>query len=236
MEHADPDLLVSIAIGTGDEDRATREHLAACPRCQSDLARLRHVTETARQSRPHPGLRLQAPPERVWREVLSVIDHDSRTPDARPPASHRSRWWRRPVLIGAACAVLGAGAAVAIGQLAGSAPGRASVIARTRLNPLPEFPQWRSASATAVLARRPGGMTVSVRLTAPPRPGYYEVWLLGRDGVSMIPLGNLSRAHTGQFTLPPGVNLVFYSRLDISLQPYNGSTVHVKSSVVRGSL
>jgi len=27
-----------------------------------------------------------------------------------------------------------------------------------------------------------------------------------------------------------------YSRIDISLQPFNGSTLHVKTSVVRGSL
>ena len=75
-----------------------------------------------------------------------------------------------------------------------------------------------------------------VTLRAPVRPGFYEVWLLARDGVSMISLGDLSADHTGTFAMPPGVDLRDYSRIDISLQPYNGSTQHSKASVVRGSL
>ena len=52
----------------------------------------------------------------------------------------------------------------------------------------------------------------------------------------MISLGDLNADHTGTFTVPPGVDLRDYSRIDISLQPFNGSTVHSKTSVVRGSL
>ena len=77
---------------------------------------------------------------------------------------------------------------------------------------------------------------IVVTLHAPPRPGFYEVWLLARDGISMISLGDLNAGHTGTFTVPPGVDLRDYSRIDVSLQPFNGSTQHSKTSVVRGSL
>jgi hypothetical protein len=36
--------------------------------------------------------------------------------------------------------------------------------------------------------------------------------------------------------MPPGVDLANYSRIDVSLQPFNGSTLHSRTSVVRGSL
>ena len=87
----------------------------------------------------------------------------------------------------------------------------------------------------------PGRATASqqlmvVTLRAPQRPGFYEVWLLARNGVSMISLGDLNADHTGTFSVPPGTDLRNYSRIDISLQPFNGSTLHSKTSVVRGSL
>ena len=85
--------------------------------------------------------------------------------------------------------------------------------------------------------RRTGsGTELNITLRAPARPGYYEVWLLGRDGVKMISLGDLNSSRTGVFTLPPGTDLRFYSRIDISLQPFDGSTVHAPGSVVRGPL
>ena len=77
---------------------------------------------------------------------------------------------------------------------------------------------------------------IVVTLHAPRRPGFYEVWLLARDGVSMISLGDLPAGHAGTFTVPPGTDLRDYSRIDVSLQPFNGSTQHSKTSVVRGSL
>jgi hypothetical protein len=52
----------------------------------------------------------------------------------------------------------------------------------------------------------------------------------------MISLGDLNRRHTGEFTVPPGTDLHNYSRIDVSLQPFNGSTAHSRISVVRGAL
>ena len=110
-------------------------------------------------------------------------------------------------------------------------------VGQVALKPLPEFPQWSTARGTAVMATGAHGkQQVTVTLDAPDRAGFYEVWLLARDGHSMISLGDLGPGHTGTFDMPPGVNLANYSRLDVSLQAYNGSTEHAKASVVRGTL
>jgi hypothetical protein len=113
---------------------------------------------------------------------------------------------------------------------------RTTVVGQVALKPLPAFPQWSTASGTAVMATGPHGNQVTVTLDAPDRAGFYEVWLLAKDGRSMISLGDLGTGHTGTFDMPPGVNLSNYSRLDVSLQAYNGSTQHAKASVVRGAL
>ena len=92
------------------------------------------------------------------------------------------------------------------------------------------------AAGTAVMRATASQQLMAVTLHAPRQPaGFYEVWLLARDGVSMISLGDLNASHTGTFVVPPGTDLRNYSRIDISLQPFNGSTRHSGTSVVRGS-
>ena len=150
--------------------------------------------------------------------------------------------WPRGRLAGAVAGlaaglIIGIGGAVGVAQLnQGPPPAAARVVARIELSPLPQFPQWHGAAGTAVMRATAGQQEMVVALRAPARSGFYEVWLLARNGVSMISLGDLSAEHTGTFTVPPGVDLRDYSRIDISLQPFDGSTQHSKDSVVRGSL
>ena len=139
--------------------------------------------------------------------------------------------WLAAALIVAAA--IGAGIWGGVDALTGP---RTTVVGQVALKPLAEFPQWSTASGTAVMATGPRGQQVTVTLDAPDRAGFYEVWLLARDGVSMISLGELNSDLTGTFTIPAGTDLRNYSRIDISLQPFNGSTEHSKASVVRGSL
>jgi Anti-sigma-K factor rskA len=151
----------------------------------------------------------------------------------------RPAWWRRRPLLTAAAGLvagllIGAGGAAGIHQL--TAGPAAHVVATIPLRPLPQFPQWRAATGSAVMAQGPHGQQLTVSLRAPRRPGFYEVWLLARNGTSMISLGDLGPGHSGKFTMPPGVDLANYSRIDVSLQPFNGSTLHSRTSVVRGSL
>jgi len=158
---------------------------------------------------------------------------------AAEPAAGPRRGARRGRLI-TALAGLAAGLIIGIGGTAGivqltQAPAT-RVVAQIELYPLPQFPQWQGATGTAVMRATASQQVMAVTLNAPRRPGFYEVWLLAQNGTSMISLGDLNADHTGTFTIPAGTDLRNYSRIDVSLQPFNGSTVHVKTSVVRGSL
>jgi hypothetical protein len=169
-------------------------------------------------------------------------DSAGEAPMRKAPAGARRRTGvgGRRRRLATVAAGLAAGLIIGIGGTAGviqltKAPAT-RVVAQIELSPLPAFPQWQGATGTAVMRATAGQQVMVVTLHAPQRPGFYEVWLLARNGVSMISLGDLNADHTGTFTVPPGVDLRNYSRIDVSLQPFNGSTLHSKSSVVRGSL
>ncbi len=184
-------------------------------------------------SAPAQPVRAQAPPAQAWSAQARPLTEPGSAPRQR---GNRRRMRGRLAIAAAAGIVIGAGAAVGIARLA-SAPAPAAVaVASIQLRSLPQFPQWSDASGVAVMRQASTTQTLDVTLSAPREAGFYEVWLLGRDGVSMISLGDLSSSHNGSFTIPPGTNLKFYSRIDVSLQPFDGSTVHSKTSVVRGSL
>jgi hypothetical protein len=150
----------------------------------------------------------------------------------------RAGWRRRRLgVVAAGLAaglIIGAGGSVAVTQL--TRPSASQALAEIELRPLAQFPQYRSAAGTAALRKTQAALQLAVSVSAPPRPGFYEVWLLGANGTSMISLGDLNAEQAGTFTLPTGVDLRFYSRVDISLQAFNGSTQHSNTSVVRGSL
>jgi hypothetical protein len=259
VPHTDAEILALQALGESAGTAADDEHMAGCAHCREELARLTEIVAMAR----HEGaVQLQTPPRGVWQRIAADVDGgDWRTvfdaaPQAAtvgeekpPPAGARARarrgrhtagGWRRPrgklaiALAGlAAGLIIGAGAATGIAQLTTSSG--TQVIATSELRPLPQFPQWHGAAGTAVM-NAAGQQQMNISLQAPREQGFYEVWLLGRDGTSMISLGDLNASHTGSFTIPEGTDLEFYSRIDISLQPFDGSTLHSKTSVVRGSV
>ncbi|HEX9065396.1 MAG TPA: anti-sigma factor [Streptosporangiaceae bacterium] len=257
MSHLDPDVLALRALGeqaSGPEDEV---HLADCPQCQAELSRLSQVTALARSD--SRAAVLVAPPAGTWAAIVTELGpelySDTGSPAAAPDpipmrraedrertpratwgrrTSRREPWTRRLVLAAVVGLLVGAGVAIGVRQL--TQPGAPAVVGTVTLRPLPQFPQWKGASGRAVMQRTRSGTRLDVTLRAPSRKGYYEVWLLGRDGVKMISLGDLNRFRTGVFTLPPSADLSFYSRIDISLQPFNGSTVHAPDSVVRGHL
>ena len=164
----------------------------------------------------------------------------SRRPAARPSRAEGCAPAGAAGRLATALAGLAAGLIIGVGGTAGivqltRAPA-AQVVAQIELSPLPAFPQFQGTTGTAVMRATASQQLMAVTLHAPSRPGFYEVWLLARNGVSMISLGDLNADHTGTFVIPPGTDLSNYSRIDISLQPFNGSTAHSKASVVRGSL
>jgi hypothetical protein len=264
VPHIDPDLLALLALGedAAAEDRA---HLAGCPECATELQQLTKVVSVTRSGPdlrvldpPPPGLwsRVAAAagvdpapgpvtaPEPGYNGRPDTAAGLAPSPGPVPVGERglpqaRTAWWRRRPLLTAAAGLvagllIGAGGAAGIHQL--TAGPAAHVVASIPLRPLAQFPEWQAARGTAVMAEGPHGKQLTVSLRAPRKPGFYEVWLLARNGTSMISLGDLGPGHSGKFTMPPGVDLANYSRIDVSLQPFNGSTLHSRTSVVRGSL
>lgn len=255
MSHTDPEILALRALGETAGTARDAEHAETCPRCRAELARLTEVVQLARGD--GAGERLQAPPPQVWDRIAAAAGADPvpvspaaaaangssapAVPRIRPrrgPRPGRPHGPRRRLATGlaglAAGLIIGIAGTAGIVQLTQAPATR--VVAQIALSPLPQFPQWQDAAGTAVMRATASQQLMVVTLHAPRQPGFYEVWLLARDGVSMISLGDLNAGHTGNFVIPPGTDLNNYSRIDISLQPFDGSTQHSKTSVVRGSL
>jgi Anti-sigma-K factor rskA len=249
VSHTDPVILALRALGETAGTAKDAEHAQTCPQCRSELARLAGIVELARDEGAAESL--QAPPPHVWDRIaaaasaghpLAVADGNG-APAPAPRGSgnrrgSRARWPRgrlATALAGlAAGLIIGIGGTAGVAQLA-KAPA-ARVVAQVELLPLPASGPFGDATGTAVMRATARQQLMVVTLHAPRAPGFYEVWLLARDGVSMISLGELNASQTGAFVIPPGTDLRNYSRIDISLQPFNGSTAHSKTSVVRGSL
>ena len=242
MSHTDPTILALRALGEKAGTAADDEHAETCAQCRAEQARLTEVVSVARAEGP---AQLETPPPQVWDRIAAAVADGAPPAPAVPtrPASANGSRTHRPVrrnrlvtaLAGlAAGLIIGSGGTIGVAQLTKAPATR--VVARVQLSPLPQFPQWQGTSGTAVMRSSASQQVIMVTLDAPPRAGFYEVWLLARNGVSMISLGELNADHTGTFTIPPGTDLRNYSRIDVSLQPFNGITVHARTSVVRGSL
>jgi hypothetical protein len=254
VSHTDPAILALIALGEPAGTPRDDDHVADCADCQSELGRLTRVVDLARLDGPLP---LEQPPPGVWEQIAAAVAEDDMATappvsaagaepvvgaepvagsDAMPVRGEQRRRQRLTVALAglAAGLIIGIGGAVAVAQLT-SAPAT-RVVAQIELRSLPQFPQWQGATGSAELQDNGAAQLLAVSVTAPRLSGFYEVWLLGKDGTSMISLGDLNAAHIGTFALPAGVDLGFYSRIDVSLQPFNGSTLHARTSVVRGSL
>jgi len=256
MAHTDPAILALRALGERAGTVADQQHTSACAHCRAELGRLTEVVTLAR--RDGLGQQLRRPAPAVWERIamaaalteaqqlaaghVNGAAQAGGSGRARPvtPGAHaaaKAGSWRRPAagLAGLAAGLI-IGIAATFGVSQRISPPAAHVIARIELRPLPQFPQWSGTTGTAEMRTIRAGRVVEVTLHAPRRTGFFEVWLLARNGVSMISLGDLNATQTGSFTIPAGTNLGDYSRIDVSLQPFNGSTLHAKTSVVRGSL
>jgi hypothetical protein len=262
VSHTDPMILALRALGESAGTAQDDDHAQTCLHCRQELARLTEVVDLARHAGPDGHL--EQPPPAVWDRIAAAVGTGAVSPATVRPLetvassnghqqmagdsaertgadgrrgiqAARRRGRLVTVLAGlAAGLIIGVGGTVGVVQLT-KAPA-ARVVAQIELSPVPAFPQWQGTTGTAVMRATASQQVMVVTLHAPQRPGFYEVWLLARNGVSMISLGDLNADHTGTFTVPPGVDLRNYSRIDVSLQAFNGSTVHSKTSVVRGSL
>jgi hypothetical protein len=115
---------------------------------------------------------------------------------------------------------------------AGKAPPRAGSTAA--LQPVAGGP--RDVAGRAVVVRGPAGDRLRVTTTGLPyREGYYEVWVYdGRE--AMVSVGTLGPDSTGEFPLPPTLDLRTFNVVDVSEERYDGDQTHSEVSVLRGTL
>ncbi len=159
MGHVDPSHLVELALGhaSGDADVGALRHVASCPRCRGELARLTRVVSASR------GARVSdlpvAPPERVWRRIVHEVLKEGDGPPlprerpTRRSVDGRGHGVRRRRAVGA----VGAGTRGALLMLA---PAAAFVLVRwlrTRASRGPARPPCEDRRASFLgRARGPG--------------------------------------------------------------------------------
>jgi hypothetical protein len=228
--HLDPELLALLALGeqpgSPDELAAAQRHLGGCGQCSSELDELGAVARTARTVTPDDVL--VAPPDSVWEGIAAEL--------APPTVSLATARRRRPWLELAAAACLGlvvggAGVFAATGS-ARTSPQR-DVVASAELAPL----SGSSARGMVQVVSTGSGDRVDVDVSGlAAADGFYEVWLLDKDGTKLIALGVLDGDSRGEFAMPPGVSMTDYPIVDVSLEPSDGNPGHSHDSRVRGSL
>jgi anti-sigma-K factor RskA len=133
-----------------------------------------------------------------------------------------------------ALAALVAGAVVGAGAVAVIQRGdEGKPVTAVALDPL----AGNDASGRAeVVVRDDGSRVVELKLDAPSlHDQYYEVWLIDRDVVGMVPLG-IVLPGTQTLELPAGLDLGKYPLVDVSVEPLDGNPTHSGVSVARGEL
>ncbi len=251
MQHCTPEQLALAALREPlpADDAA---HLTGCAQCLSEVASLQRAVDAVavpQLAAPGPSV---APPPRVW-DAIAAATGVSATPSLpaepvsleaaapQPAAEERGapaaevlpfRSRRRPALLVAAAvvtgAVVGAGA-VAVVQ--GRDDGEA--LTTVALDPLAD----NDASGRAeVVELDDGSRVVRVELDAPALDAeYYELWLIDRDVVGMVPLG-VVRPGTQTVELPADLDLGRFPLVDVSVEPLDGDPTHSGNSVARGEL
>jgi anti-sigma-K factor RskA len=245
VQHCTPEQLALAALREPlpADDAA---HVADCERCRAEVASLQRAVDAVavpQLAAPGPSV---PPPPRVW-EAIAAATGVSATPPAaaaspaattpadEPPVAEvlpfRSR--RRPALLVAAAVV--AGAVVGAGAVAvlQNRDDDGDAVTAVALDPLAD----NDASGRAeVVVRDDGSRVVEVDLDAPALDdGYYEIWLIDREVVGMVPLGVVTPG-SQTFELPSDLDLGQFPLVDVSVEPLDGDPTHSGVSVARGEL
>lgn len=234
MQHCDPEDLALLALG--EDVPVDAEHLSACADCQAELESLRSVVTGARTGR----VTQVTPPPSVWAGIAAATGVASAptvpsAPTARRavPASPARRWPTWALVAAAVAGLLAGGGVVAAlgGQGEDGAP--TQVVVAARLEPLVAS----AGAGEADLVESDGGLVLRLDARSLPADsdGFYEVWLLDEAAERMVPLGVLVGG-SGEFAVPPELDLGEYPVVDVSVEPLDGDPTHSGNSLLRGSL
>jgi anti-sigma-K factor RskA len=234
--HLDDELIALLALGerpgTPETNAATDRHLAVCGRCRSEVDELAAVARTARATEGDGPL--VEPPPAVWESITRELGAEQ--PAATVVSLEATRARRRPWLQVAAAACVGAVVGGAVMYAATSAQRSTTpttVVAAASLEPL----AGSTARGSVQVVSTEAGAKVAVDVSGLARPdGFYEVWLLDKEGTKLIALGVLDGTDKGEFAMPPGVSMTDFPVVDVSLEPSDGDPNHSHQSLVRGTL
>jgi len=257
VSHPDEELLVDLALGSGDEMSAeVRGHVDGCPVCASTVQELRHtVALVSHAERPSTW---SSPPERLWSRIEEAIVQESATPPGtgeeapapeelsteKPAAtptvttleSRRAPGPGRRVVPWAAGM---AAAGLAIGLLTGRAlwsdtPPAPATIAQAELDTL----DTNQRLGEARVVRAGGSVDLTVATTRPfdARDGFIEVWLINKDGKRMVSVGVLHGSAPETFPITQTLIDQGYVIVDISREGFDNKPQHSGDSLARGTL
>ena len=229
MSHLDPDIIALIALGESvlPEDL---EHVRNCLQCQGEVDELTAIAASARSI--SPADRPVSPPAQVWDRIEAELGLDD--PVAEVAVQPKSRNSNRGMFaLAASVGVLVGGLGTYIAVSTDSSDSRATIVAQASLDPLRDVTEPAQASVQQIN----GDQVLSVQASGlPATDGFYEVWLLAPDAVSMISVGMLDASEGGQFPLPAGIDLAAFPIVDISLEHFDGVAAHSADSILRGKL
>ena len=235
MAHIEPDMMALIALGEsalpGD-----LEHVRGCVLCQSEVDQLTAVAASARKI--SPADRPVSPPAHVWERIEAELGIELPVAptlvEKQVLVKTQSRRTRRGMFtLAASVGLLVGGLGTYIAVSTDSSESRATLVAQASLDPLRDVKEPAEASVLQIN----GGQVLKVQASGlPATDGYYEVWLLAPDAVSMISVGMLDASEGGAFPLPAGIDLTAFPIVDISLEHFDGVTTHSSDSILRGKL
>jgi anti-sigma-K factor RskA len=202
---------------TAEEHERFSGHLAACPECREEVARLQVAADALPLSTPQ----LSAPPE-LKRRVMEAVEEPQpgRRPVRREAARAPRRWAMGGVVALAAVAVVLAVVALASTGGSGSAPAR---VVRAQV-------QTRGASATLRIDGGRGELVVNGMPQVPPR-GTYEVWV--QRGAAPQPTDALfSVSGAGAATVAVPGSMAGVRRVLVTAEPLGGTTTPTSPPVI----
>ena len=195
------------------EVRAFEEHLAACSRCQSELAVMRRAVEELPAAPPIE------PAPQVKQRLLAAVrsDADARAAPRRPDASSLAAPWVKPAVAGVlAAALLAVGLVLTVGG--GSS---ARTYAGTVYAPGAHASLRRSGSSAELMFSS---------LPGPPAGRIYQVWLT-RPGSAPQPTRTLFAARTGSVAVRGSLRGV-RTVLVTAEPPPNGSLAPTRAPII----
>lgn len=214
--HVHPtDLLPGYVLGDldGSEADTVETHLAACPACRAEVARLRDALFSLADDLPGAAL-----PQGAWNRIqarrLTTVPSKLQQPVGRSPHHQRPRW---PGLAAAAVIVLALGT---VGTRLMTAPSQQATVQQWEARGASRLTlASRDGQAFGTLLVRADGQALVVLLTPAPDGQVYQAWGRRADGVQAR--RPVSLGFTGGTVMQ--VAWQDYASVGISVEPAGGS-------------